>query len=192
MSPLSMLPTSLAEQAVLIVLASALYCVVSNLFQSKTSVQALPVPLGAQWIWGHERTVFVREPGRAFRGWIREKGLTFRIKAAFRAPDVVVLSDPVGIAHILQKKVYDYPHSQVVRPRVARLLGKGLGWVEGETEHKRMRHMVTPPFSHENIRAMSQDIAAASMQIVDDLTLEVQGSSKDSSYNALEWTAKAT
>nr|BAK09405.1 cytochrome P450 [Postia placenta] len=187
-----MLPTSLAEQAVLIVLASALYCVVSNLFQSKTSVQALPVPLGAQWIWGHERTVFVREPGRAFRGWIREKGLTFRIKAAFRAPDVVVLSDPVGIAHILQKKVYDYPHSQVVRPRVARLLGKGLGWVEGETEHKRMRHMVTPPFSHENIRAMSQDIAAASMQIVDDLTLEVQGSSKDSSYNALEWTAKAT
>ena len=38
-------------------------------------------------------------------------------------------------------------HSEVVRPRVARLLGKGLGWVEGEAEHKRMRRLVSPSLS---------------------------------------------
>lgn len=35
-------------------------------------------------------------------------------------------------------------HSIVVRPRIARLLGKGLGWVEGEDEHKRMRRLARP------------------------------------------------
>lgn len=35
-------------------------------------------------------------------------------------------------------------HSKVVRPRVARFLGKGLGWVEGESEHKRMKQLVSP------------------------------------------------
>ena len=76
----------------------------------------------------------------------------------------LVLADPGGIAHILQKRIYDYrehpprpsphvlltltetraDHSAVVRPRVARLLGRGLGWVEGEAAHKRMRHLVAP------------------------------------------------
>lgn len=73
------------------------------------------------------------------------------------------MSDPVGIAYISQKKIYDYrgssvpfdvhrlnvdvlpsDHSNVVRPRIARLLGKGLGWVEGEEEHKRMRRLAMP------------------------------------------------
>ena len=38
-------------------------------------------------------------------------------------------------------------HSEVVRPRIAHLLGKGLGWVEGEAEHKRMRQLVSPALS---------------------------------------------
>ena len=77
----------------------------------------------------------------------------------------LILNDPVSIAYILQKKIYDYreftmpdvklgslptrvkDHSEVVPPRVARLLGKGLGWVEGEAEHKRMRRLVSPSLS---------------------------------------------
>ncbi len=75
-----------------------------------------------------------------------------------------MLSDPVAITHILQKRIYDYrelcyylvkddvncyiiDHSKVVRPRVARFLGKGLGWVEGESEHKRMKRLVAPSLS---------------------------------------------
>jgi cytochrome P450 len=87
------------------------------------------------------------EPGRLFREWASSLGLTYKIKAAFGAPDILVLCDPGGISHILQKHIYDYHHSRVVRPRVARLLGKGLGWVEGEGEHRRMRRLVSAPFS---------------------------------------------
>ena len=74
-------------------------------------------------------------------------------------------------------------HSDVVRPRVSRLLGKGLGWVEGESEHKRMRHLVSPSLSYVlyaspllhrhsdsnlravNIKSMSDDIRLAANQV---------------------------
>jgi hypothetical protein len=38
-------------------------------------------------------------------------------------------------------------HSHVVRPRIERLLGRGLGWVEGEAEHKRQRKLTSPAVS---------------------------------------------
>lgn len=39
-------------------------------------------------------------------------------------------------------------HSAVVRPRIGRLMGEGLGWVEGEQEHKRMRRLTTPSLTY--------------------------------------------
>lgn len=61
-------------------------------------------------------------------------------------------------------------HSQVVRPRVARLLGRGLGWVEGEAEHKRMKRLIAPSLSPENIKGMAQDVRNAA-SVVRALTL---------------------
>ncbi|KAI0058352.1 cytochrome P450 [Artomyces pyxidatus] len=156
-----------------------------------SSVHRLPLPAGAEWIWGHEKTVFMNQAGHAFRKWINEVGLTFRIKAAFGAPDILVIADPVGIAHILQKKIYDYPHSSVSRPRIARLLGKGLGWVEGEGEHKRMRRLVNPSLSAENIKAMSPLVAEAAMTVIESLTQFVRDEGGRVEVNAIEWTGKA-
>jgi hypothetical protein len=38
---------------------------------------------GAEWVWGHERKVFMNEPGHTYRKFIQEVGTTFRISAAF-------------------------------------------------------------------------------------------------------------
>ncbi|KAI0922392.1 hypothetical protein AcV7_005936 [Taiwanofungus camphoratus] len=182
----------LANPVAQIALAVVALWAVSKLLTPKSSVEKLPLPSGAEWVWGHEKTVFMNEPGRAFRNWVRECGLTFRIKAAFGARDVLVLSDPGGISYILQKKIYDYHHSKVVRPRVARLLGKGLGWVEGEAEHKRMRHLVSPSLSHENVKAMSQEVRDAALQVIDNLAAEIQAQGDRTPINVLDWTGKAT
>ena len=73
-------------------------------------------------------------------------------------------------------------HSVVVRPRIERLLGRSLGWVEGTTlkdtfpvhgtetsegasEHKRMRALVAPALSPESIRAMAPQIHAAAEDV---------------------------
>lgn len=59
-------------------------------------------------------------------------------------------------------------HSQIVRSRIARMLGKSLGWVEGESEHKRMRALVGPSLSPEALRAGTPDvyIAAETVSLV--------------------------
>ncbi|EKM50918.1 uncharacterized protein PHACADRAFT_128546 [Phanerochaete carnosa HHB-10118-sp] len=160
--------------------------------RSKYSVESLPVPPGASWIFGHEGEVVKNAPGRIFREWADKLGLTYRIKAAFGARDVLVLCDPAGIAHILQKKVYDYHHSRVVRPRIGRLLGKGLGWVEGEVEHKRMRHLISPSLSHENMKEMESDVRVAAMQVIDNFTHEVHASNNKKWVNLFDVTGKAT
>lgn len=38
---------------------------------------------GAHFLWGHEKDVFMNEPGSLYRRWMQEIGLIFRIKAAF-------------------------------------------------------------------------------------------------------------
>ncbi|KAI0644064.1 cytochrome P450 [Trametes meyenii] len=184
----------MANEALTLALAAALAWVVYTLWQRRyaSPVRLLPTPPGAELVWGHEKTVYMNQPGVAFRKWTSELGLTYRIKAAFGANDVLVLSDTEGIAHILQKKIYDYHHSRVVRPRVARLLGKGLGWVEGADEHKRMRHLVAPSLSPENVKGMSSDIRHSALEVIDDLTGLVQGKTDKEPINILEWTAKAT
>ncbi|PBK86383.1 cytochrome P450 [Armillaria gallica] len=155
-------------------------------------IKYLPLPPGASLIWGHEKAVFVGQPGSAFREWISNFGLTFRIKAAFGAPDILVLGDPIGITYLLQKKVFDYHHSAVVRPRVARLLGKGLGWIEGEEEHRRMRRLARPALTSDNIKAMSLDITEAATRVTKDLVEFVQNAGQKAEVNILDWTGKAT
>ncbi|OBZ74741.1 hypothetical protein A0H81_05751 [Grifola frondosa] len=166
------------SSGVVLTIAVVIVCIGWTLrARTESSVHRLPLP---------------PEPGRAFRDWINDFGLTFRIQAALKAPDILVLSDPLGIAHIVQKKIYDYHHSKIVRPRVARLLGRGLGWVEGESEHKRMRRLVTPSLTAENIKAMSVDLTEAASKVLSDLVHTVQSDGGRCKVNVLTWTNKAT
>ncbi|KAF8917724.1 cytochrome P450 [Mucidula mucida] len=156
-----------------------------------SSIDFLPLPADPTFFWGHEKPIFFNQPGRAIRNWMTEVGSTFRIKAAFGAPDILVLCDPVAITYILQKRVFDY-RVIVVRPRIARLLGKGLGWVEGEDEHKRMRRLARPALTVDNIKAMSGDILEAAGRVTQDLVTFVRKQGKDSEVNIVDWTGKAT
>lgn len=56
-------------------------------------------------------------------------------------------------------------HSGVVRPRMARLLGKSLVWVEGEAEHKRMKAMFIPSLSPSSIRHGLHNIQVAASNV---------------------------
>ncbi|KAJ8086072.1 hypothetical protein PM082_004891 [Marasmius tenuissimus] len=108
-------------------------------------------------------------------------------------PLPLVLSDTIGVNYLLQKKVFDYHHSEVVRPRVARLLGEGLGWIEGEDEHKRMRRLSRPALTADNIKTMSPDIIDAAWKVTEDLVRDVD-TNKDNNreVNIVDWTGKAT
>lgn len=44
---------------------------------------------GAERIWGHEKAVYTNTPGRMFRQWTCELGLTSRISATFKGSNIV-------------------------------------------------------------------------------------------------------
>ncbi|KAJ7112914.1 hypothetical protein C8R44DRAFT_881962 [Mycena epipterygia] len=116
------------------------------------------------------------QPGRAFRNWIEQCGLTFRIKATFKSPDILVLCHAIGI--LPQKRIYGYHHSKV-----------GL---KGEDEHKRMKRLIGPALSAESIRAIFGNVRDVTSRVLNDMTQTVEGMNRClKNTDILHWTARA-
>ena len=105
----------------------------------------------------------------------------------------MVIGDTAGLSHIYTKNPYNYHHSPVIRPLVIRIAGRSLVWVEGEKEHKRMRGLVAPAFSPDNVRAMHADVYHISGAIQARIANEIHASGESSlQVNILDYTARAT
>ncbi|KAH7904546.1 cytochrome P450 [Hygrophoropsis aurantiaca] len=146
----------------------------------------IPMPPGSSILWGHEKIVFDMPVGAAYTYWFHcLKSQVIKIRGALFTPDIVVIADPLAVTHIMRRRIYHYPHSEVVRPRIARLLGKSLGWVEGEDEHKRMRLLVSPALSTEAIKRGASDLQV-------NLEDHVTSNGGSSIVNIMNWVNQAT
>ncbi|KAL0581732.1 hypothetical protein V5O48_000314 [Marasmius crinis-equi] len=76
--------------------------------------------------------------------WAKEFGRLFRIKAALFQPDIVVVVDSTAAQYIFQN-AYTYVKAPAFRPLMAKLLGPGIVWAEGD-EHRRQRKLIAPAF----------------------------------------------
>ena len=74
-----------------------------------------------------------------------------------------------------------------------RLVGRSLVWVEGEKEHKRMRSLIAPAFSSDNVRAMHTDVYYVCSALQTRIANEIHASRESSlQVNILDYTARAT
>ncbi|KAF5354609.1 hypothetical protein D9757_012335 [Collybiopsis confluens] len=182
------LETTIYATCVLLALLSLEY-----FLRSQHHLYDIPSPPGASWIWGHEREVWETSAGIAYANWMHQLQTNiFKIKGALRKKDILVVADPLAITYIMQKRIYDYPHSEVVRPRIARLLGKSLGWVEGESEHRRMRHLVGPALSAEAIKQGAYKVFAASETLELHLEKEIIINDGAVIISVCDWVNQAT
>ncbi|KAF9556696.1 cytochrome P450 [Agrocybe pediades] len=156
-------------------------------------LSVLPMPGSASWIWGHEKQVFDESVGKAYSRWMQQlQSHIFKIKAALSKQYIVVVADPFALTHIMQKNVYNYPHSDVLRSRIARLLGKSLGWVEGENAHREMRNLVASSLSQEAVRQGSSDIFSVAENLCTSLENHIaQQGCESTIINVNEWTSAA-
>ncbi|KAG1842159.1 cytochrome P450 [Suillus subalutaceus] len=153
----------------------------------------LPMPHNASVLWGHEKTVFSMSAGMAYAQWLKDLNTNvLKIRGALGNRDLLVLADPFAVTHIMQRRIYDYPHSNVVRPRIARLLGKSLAWVEGEQEHKRMRQLVATSLAPEAIRRGAYNVHAAADTLQERLQSHLANKSGSMTINVIDWTNQAT
>ena len=105
----------------------------------------------------------------------------------------MIIGDPVGLSHIFARNPYNYHHSPVWRSFVIRLVGRSLVWVEGEKEHKRMRSLIAPAFSSDNVRAMHTDVYYVSSALQSRIANEIHASGESSlQLDILDYTARAT
>ena len=105
----------------------------------------------------------------------------------------MIIGDTVGLSHIYTKNPYNYHHSPVIRSFIIRVGGRSLVWVEGEKEHKRMRNLVAPAFSSDNVRPMHADVYHVSNALQTRIANEIHASGKSSlQVNILDYTARAT
>ncbi|KAF9058459.1 cytochrome P450 [Rhodocollybia butyracea] len=158
---------------------------VSKFLLSRGSLEKyIPMPGGASFIWGHQKYVFESSAGSAYTTWFRTlNSHVLQIRGALGKPNILIIADPLAINHIMIRRIYQYrehlfcslvipfapflidnvlqEHSEVSRPRIERLLGRSLGWVEGENEHKRMSQLVVHSFSWESVRSGAHNIYMA-------------------------------
>ena len=105
----------------------------------------------------------------------------------------MIIGDTVAFSHIFTKNPYNYHHSPVLRPFIIRLLGRSLVWVEGEKEHKRMRSLIAPAFSSDNVRAMHADVHHVCGALQTRISNDINASGKSSlQVNILDYTTRAT
>ena len=105
----------------------------------------------------------------------------------------MVIGDNVALSHIYTKNPYNYHHSPVWRALVLRIVGRSLVWVEGAKEHKRMRSLIAPAFSSDNVRAMHADVYYVSGAIQTRIANEIHTSGRSSlQVNILDYTTRAT
>ena len=103
------------------------------------------------------------------------------------------MGDTIGLSHLFTKNPYNYHHSPVLRSFIIRVGGRSLIWVEGEKEHKRMRSLIAPAFSSDNVRAMHADIYYVCSTLQTRIENEIHASGKSSlQVNILDYTARAT
>ena len=103
------------------------------------------------------------------------------------------MGDTGGISHIFTKNPYNYHHSPVLRSLVFRVGGRSLIWVEGEKDHKRMRGLIAPAFSSDNVRGMHTDIYHVATALQTRIINEIHASDGSSvQVNIVDYTARAT
>ncbi|KIK83375.1 hypothetical protein PAXRUDRAFT_832071 [Paxillus rubicundulus Ve08.2h10] len=172
---------------------AAFICLFEGRRRSQKLLNDVPMPGGASLLWGHEKTVFQMSVGEAYAQWMDQlHSQAIKIRGALFKPDILVVADPLAVTHIMQRHVYDYPHSDVVRPRIARLLGKSLGWVEGETEHKRMRNLVAPSLAPDALRRGTSDTYGAAERLADNLEAHLSEQGGSTLVSIVDWVNQAT
>lgn len=183
-----------SEAAVLLCISAliAAYFVNTIVQRRKHDVHRLPGPSTsfASWIWGHEKEVFEHEANESYAGWIPYFGSLYKIKAAFLHPDIIVAADHAAVQHIFND-TNRYVKSPAFRPPIDNLMGKGLVWAEGE-DHKRQRRILSPAFTPESVKGMSDDVFESAERLESRLTNHILANKGAATVNIIDFVSPCT
>ncbi|ESK95498.1 cytochrome p450 [Moniliophthora roreri MCA 2997] len=104
----------------------------------------LPGPPGQRSLLGLEHD-FEMDPIKRLHEWHNNHGVVYKLPGCFWT-DILVLSDPRALQHILHTSAYGYRKANDQLFFTSMILGKGLTFAEGAA-HQKQRKLLNPAFS---------------------------------------------
>ncbi|KAI6157012.1 cytochrome P450 [Pisolithus tinctorius] len=123
----------------------------------KKSGTKLRGPENPSLLFGVVKELFEKPDwGAALEGWSKEYGVAYEIPTFF-GQKRVILWDPKAAAYVLSRDSWAYARLPGVKASIARRMGKGLLWAQGES-HQRQRRSIAPSFNSNAIRKLCPTI----------------------------------
>ncbi|KAI6040778.1 cytochrome P450 [Pisolithus marmoratus] len=114
-------------------------------------------PKGASLLFGVGKELFESpDMGAMFEAWSKEYGVTYEIPMIC-GQTRTILCDPKAVAYFFAKDTWSYVNTPELKAIVARLLGKGLFYAEGES-HRRLRRSIASSFNSTAVRSLGPAI----------------------------------
>ena len=118
-----------------------------------TWLRDVPGPPRECWHMGNLRAFLRRNAIPVCREWAHTFGGAVRFWAMFGEPRLM-LTDPVGLDHVLRKRAYAFPKLRLAQRLIGGVMGNGLLVAEGEV-HRRQRRAIQPGFHTRAIKRLT-------------------------------------
>ena len=165
-----------------------LWKITHYLYRHFFAFSGLPGPKRSSWITGNALEMMSERSYEVQKGWIEKHGRTFVLNYILGGKRLYT-TDAQALSHILLN-TYDYPRSDEARFLLARLMGHGLLFVEGD-EHKLQRKVMNPAFGPVQLRELIP-IFVEKSNILRDAWLSELVRSPSTRIEVLDWLSKMT
>ncbi|EIW75992.1 cytochrome P450 [Coniophora puteana RWD-64-598 SS2] len=165
-----------------------LWKLTSYLYRHFFAYSGLPGPKRSHWFFGNIREMMGENTHEVQKQWVEQYGSTFVVHNILGGKRLFT-TDTRALSHILLN-TYDYPRSDEARFRLARIMGHGLLFAEGD-QHKLQRKVMNPAFGPIQLRELTQIFVEKSNLLRDAWLSEIAKTSSNR-VDVLDWLSKMT
>ncbi|KAI1792352.1 cytochrome P450 [Ganoderma leucocontextum] len=154
-----------------------------------SQIRNLPGPRMTSLVWGNMKEIIDEDNSVPQERWVAEHGPTIMYRG-FLGLDRLWTMDPRALNHIMTHSA-DYQKPSQARRNLARILGKGVLFTEGE-QHRQQRRVMNPAFGPSQIRELTEIFLEKSLELRDVWDSEVSRSDGTARLNVIQGLSKMT
>ncbi|KAI0634036.1 cytochrome P450 [Trametes polyzona] len=129
-----------------------------------TALKNLPGPPSPSWFYGNMEEIQAEDNSVPQERWVAQYGNNIKYKS-FLNNDRLFTMDTRALNHILTHSA-DYQKPEAERRNLAKILGEGVIFTEGE-QHRRQRRIMNPAFGPAQIRELTPVFVQKSIELRD-------------------------
>ncbi|KAH9886197.1 cytochrome P450 [Cubamyces lactineus] len=155
-----------------------------------TPLKDLPGPPSEHWFFGNLKTIQQEDNSVPQERWAAESGQMNIMYRGFFNTERLWTTDTRALNHILTHSA-EYQKPEDARRNLARILGRGVLFTEGE-QHRQQRRILNPAFGPAQIRELTEIFVQKSAELRDVWDAEISKAGGQARLNVLDGLSKMT